>query len=584
MREPDRAAGRPRPPQLPARLQRRPSAEPPHRYRDRHHGRAGRGFGPCGRRVEPPPARRHRERLRGRPVLGQPSSGSTRCWPAPATSPAGRASLVRLNTLLACPGHLASRQGERNQLVANWLEASLGVRLSDRNGTAVGNVLLAARTASSSSAGNAAPGGAYPACENWLLAGNKANTTTVGAQLDADGLLAADAGSRRTPAPSSSASRPVPRSRPRRRRPCRRRGGSGPPTSGRPFPEGWRRASQAHRYGFPARGRRQGAVLGRGGSAKRASGPAPGAVPALGPMRAPLSATAVTTTAAGRTLPSWAAPLLVFVAAALVYTIHLDRPPHPDELYQIIPAEGLLATGKPSIAEGLYTRALAQTWIIAGACGCSATRSRSPASPPCSVSRRHGAPLRVAAPQHGARRRLDRRGRVRPLAVRAHHGPVRAHLRRPDILLFPGVPAQPTRPSLRPASSAGARHARTVAGGPVPELWPGLLLLALALPPLLLAIHLQPTTLLGVVGLGLWAPGAWRAMAPRPGGARAGASGSPSRGDGPPRAACWRALGQRDARAALADLPLHAAVRARTGTGSGSTPVVVPRTTRSRSC
>ena len=99
--------------------------------------------------------------------------------------------LVQLNTLLACPGHLASRQGERNQLVANWLEASLGVRLSDRNGTAVGNVLIGCQDGLELMAGNAAPGGAYPACENWLLAGNKANATTVGAQLDADCLLPA---------------------------------------------------------------------------------------------------------------------------------------------------------------------------------------------------------------------------------------------------------------------------------------------------------------------------------------------------------------------------------------------------------
>src|SRR3954471_10986834 len=64
--------------------------------------------------------------------------------------------------------------------------------------------------------------------------------------------------------------------------------------------------------------------------------------------------------------PAWAVPLLVFVATALVYAVPLRRPPPPAELYQIIPAESLLATGQPRIAEGLYTRALAQTWIIAG--------------------------------------------------------------------------------------------------------------------------------------------------------------------------------------------------------------------------
>jgi hypothetical protein len=99
--------------------------------------------------------------------------------------------LVQLNTLLACPGHLASRQGERNRLVANWVEASLGVRLSDRNGTATGNVLIGCQDGLELMAGNAAPGGAYPACENWLLAVNKANATTIGAQLDTDCSLPA---------------------------------------------------------------------------------------------------------------------------------------------------------------------------------------------------------------------------------------------------------------------------------------------------------------------------------------------------------------------------------------------------------
>ncbi len=226
-------------------------------------------------------------------------------------------------------------------------------------------------------------------------------------------------------------------------------------------------------------------------------------------MRAPLSATAVTTTAAGRTLPSWAAPLLVFVAAALVYAIHLDRPPHPDELYQIIPAEGLLATGKPSIAEGLYTRALAQTWIIAG------------------CLRLFGDSLAVA--------RLSSLLGVAGVAalllvwLRRNASPAAAWIGAVGFGLSPfalttaqfariyGVQtfcfflvcllsyAALAPPGLlRPARDMPRR----LRMAPVPELWPRLLLLALALPPLLLAIHLQPTTLLGVVGLGLWAAGA----------------------------------------------------------------------------
>jgi hypothetical protein len=43
------------------------------------------------------------------------------------------------------------------------------------------------------------------------------------------------------------------------------------------------------------------------------------------------SATATSDQAAGRIPPAWAVPLLLS-AVALVYTLGLDRPPHPDEL------------------------------------------------------------------------------------------------------------------------------------------------------------------------------------------------------------------------------------------------------------
>ena len=58
-------------------------------------------------------------------------------------------------------------------------------------------------------------------------------------------------------------------------------------------------------------------------------------------------------------------PLVVAVFAALLYATGLGRLPHPDELYQILAAQGLAATGEPRIADGLYTRAYAQTWLIA---------------------------------------------------------------------------------------------------------------------------------------------------------------------------------------------------------------------------
>src|SRR5436853_10335 len=126
-------------------------------------------------------------------------------------------------------------------------------------------------------------------------------------------------------------------------------------------------------------------------------------------MRARLSAPAVPATAAGRALPAWAAPLLLFVAAALVYAVH---PAQFARIYGV------------------------QTFCFLLAC---------------------------------------------LLAFAA--------------LAPPGL--------LRPAREAPGR----LRVAPPRELWPRLLLLALALPPLLLAAHLQPTTLLGAAGLGLWAAG-----------------------------------------------------------------------------
>ena len=65
----------------------------------------------------------------------------------------------------------------------------------------------------------------------------------------------------------------------------------------------------------------------------------------------------------------WLAPLLCFVGSCLLYLVNLERPPHPDELYHLLAARGLLEHGEPRIAEGLYTRVYLQTWLIAQAFG-----------------------------------------------------------------------------------------------------------------------------------------------------------------------------------------------------------------------
>ena len=66
---------------------------------------------------------------------------------------------------------------------------------------------------------------------------------------------------------------------------------------------------------------------------------------------------------------SWSTTLLgaflCFFGACLLYTINIDRFPHPDELYHILAARGLLESGEPRIAEGVYERVFAHTWLIA---------------------------------------------------------------------------------------------------------------------------------------------------------------------------------------------------------------------------
>lgn len=56
---------------------------------------------------------------------------------------------------------------------------------------------------------------------------------------------------------------------------------------------------------------------------------------------------------------------LLFVGSVTVFCINLGRLPHPDELYHILAAKGLLETGEPRIAEGLYWRGYLQTWLTA---------------------------------------------------------------------------------------------------------------------------------------------------------------------------------------------------------------------------
>src|SRR5689334_14808089 len=212
-------------------------------------------------------------------------------------------------------------------------------------------------------------------------------------------------------------------------------------------------------------------------------------------MRARLSAPAVP---AARALPAWAAPLLLFVAVALLYAVHLGRPPHPDELYQIIPAEGLLASGAPRLADGLYARALAQTWIIAESLrlfghSLAAARLSSLLGVAGAVTLLFWWLRREAGPAAAWTAALG--FALSPFALTTAQFARIYGLQTFCFLLacLPTYAALAPPGLLRPAREAPGR----LRPAPARELGPRLLLLALALPPLLLAAHLQPTTLLG---------------------------------------------------------------------------------------
>jgi hypothetical protein len=77
------------------------------------------------------------------------------------------------------------------------------------------------------------------------------------------------------------------------------------------------------------------------------------------------------------------AALLIAGISGLIYSINLERPPHHDELYHMLAARGVLATGEPSIGEeGRYWRGYALTWLVAqsvAAFGDTMTAGRLPA-------------------------------------------------------------------------------------------------------------------------------------------------------------------------------------------------------------
>lgn len=57
--------------------------------------------------------------------------------------------------------------------------------------------------------------------------------------------------------------------------------------------------------------------------------------------------------------------LFLFAASVALYLINLDRPEIHDELYHVLAARGLLESGEPRIAEGLYWRGFLFTRLVA---------------------------------------------------------------------------------------------------------------------------------------------------------------------------------------------------------------------------
>lgn len=203
---------------------------------------------------------------------------------------------------------------------------------------------------------------------------------------------------------------------------------------------------------------------------------------------------------------AWLSPLVLFAGCVLLYSIHLGRMAHPDEYYHILAAKGLLETGEPRIAEGLYSRVFLHTWMVAKSFalfGESLAAARIPSllATACLVVamfvwlRREvgslaawiGAGLFALSPFAVEIAQFCRFYALQALAMFVAaimvHGGVRV------------LRSQPRRAALLLAGSAL---------------------------PIVLAIYLQATSLLGCAGLGLWAAGAvglpWlasRAVPPR---------------------------------------------------------------------
>lgn len=188
----------------------------------------------------------------------------------------------------------------------------------------------------------------------------------------------------------------------------------------------------------------------------------------------------------------WVAGLVLGVAALLFYSINLERLPDGDEFYHILAAKGLLATGEPSIGEnGRYWRGYPTTWLVA--------QSFSLFGPSLTAARLPSILFTTALVVSFF------------VFLRREAGPAAAWIGAGLLALSPFVLAVAQFARFYSLQGLVFFIAAWLVYHQVGRPWSLPRHVLAALPAVLLlafATYLQPTTLLGIAGLGLWAVGA----------------------------------------------------------------------------
>ncbi|WP_373488173.1 ArnT family glycosyltransferase, partial [Blastomonas sp.] len=188
----------------------------------------------------------------------------------------------------------------------------------------------------------------------------------------------------------------------------------------------------------------------------------------------------------------WLAALVIGAATFLLYSINLERLPDGDELYHALAAQGLLETGEPSIGEhGRYWRGYPTTWLVAHSYalfGPSLTAARLPSV------------LLMTALVVGLF-----------VFMRRETSATAAWIGAGLFAVSPFALAVAQFARFYSLQGLAFFIAAWLVYRQIGQPWPLWRHVAAAVPAALLlafAVYLQPTTLLGIAGLGLWAIGA----------------------------------------------------------------------------